>query len=359
MLRDAARESALKAKDPKKLYQELAAINHKVKVLRNAHEEIILRDKQKKVQEQLDRTLEYIGKGGEEKISEFKSWQAQFDVDQENDEILYYPAEGNPDPADYPGGIVPPPPPPRPVTESSAEGEHGEEDEEDIPFPEDDEDGEEGGGSGSDSDQEENGTTTTTTTSAAAATTIAATTTATTSTSSLLPTPPPAALAPPPLPAGLLPPGFVPPPGFARPPALPPGMLQPGLVPPPMPPGMLRPALMLPPSSRAPSHNTAPPPTFRPPPPRDRTENSGDAAPLDAATAKASTISAAPQIVDRKQQMLRLAPVALKVRREDPLGPRKKPSLSLGVESKPAAPAPQRSKDEAYSKFMDEMKDLL
>eukprot|EP00047_Mylnosiga_fluctuans_P015670 m.48309 g.48309 ORF g.48309 m.48309 type:complete len:385 (-) comp6027_c0_seq1:115-1269(-) len=348
--RATVKEASIKNRDMKEIYEEIAALSNKE---REGMDEYLVQDKQKRLQSRLDEALDYFKESDPDKIQAFQSWKSTFDADRDSDETLFYPVDGRPNPADYPGGRVPPPPPPRKQPDAPS-GEL----EEDIPFPEDEDD--ESGSESEDEDQAPAG----------------------------LPPGPPG-LPPPGIPPG--PPGMPPgppgmppgPPGMPpRPPGMPPG--PPGMLPPGMPPG---PPGMLPPGMRppfpgppgAPPHSMLPPgfapPSFppdsvrMPPPAPPRAERPASElmpppkapAVLDPAAAKASTISAAPQIVDRKQQMLRMMPTALMVRREAATPTHRALKRPFEGASQPAAKpaAATKTKDEAYSKFMSELADLM
>lgn len=325
MLRQANEEKKLKTRDPKALYQEIAALSHREKNCQSSYEQLPLQDKQEKLRASLQEALAFAAKSNPEKMQEFQTWQSQFDADQSSIDVLYYPADGRPNPANYPGGIVPPPPPPRSQPRELVDDE--------IPMPDDDpplpsDDSDESHGEEEDSHSQ-----------------------------MPVSSAPQLTAAPPVQP----PPGLVPPPHLSYPPAPfaphaasllpPPSFLPPGFVPPH---GILPPRTLMPPQ-RFPVAAAAPaPPVPRP------------AAPvLDSATAKASTISAAPQVVDRKQQMMRMVPTAVRVRREAPPTARPAPAkpttlaAAAAAAAKPAAQPPMRNKDEAYARFMSEMGDLL
>lgn len=169
----------------------------------------------------------------------------------------------------------------------------------------------------------------------------------------------------PPLRPGVAPPGVRPPPGPppGRPPMRPPafmprpGVAPPGVRPPPGPPPGIRPGGRMPaPPMQAPGILSARPQLTQSP-----------------AVKTGKVIEGAPVLRNLKSDVTRFVPTNLRVRREEPAKPQKRPQqqqhISTGLapqQARPQFPGQQRpppkaqkTKDDAYADFMKEMQELL
>uniref|UniRef100_A0A8C6RI45 Wbp11/ELF5/Saf1 N-terminal domain-containing protein n=1 Tax=Nannospalax galili TaxID=1026970 RepID=A0A8C6RI45_NANGA len=195
-----------------------------------------------------------------------------------------------------------------------------------------------------------------------------------------MPGPPPAPPAglPPGPPQGVPPflrsPGIRPPPGRSSgpPPGPPPGPPRgpPPRLPPPAPPGMSSPHPGMMRSPLVPPLRPAPPGLFPPAPLRNpgvlsappnliQRPQAGDTSVATIQKKATATISAKPQITNRKAEIIRFVPIALRVHRENKGNDSAMPLAKAAPKSGPSVPVSIQSKDHIYEAFMKEMEGLL